>query len=109
MPTVLIVDDDLKLLKMLQRTLVYEGLTVLTAANGRDALHLVDEHNPDLLTVFVDRDGFKQLIIILLDNAIKHSIGPIRVSARQVEGSVEIRVADSGPGVPADKLPPFHP
>ena len=29
MPTVLIVDDDQKLLKMLQRTLVYEGLHVV--------------------------------------------------------------------------------
>jgi len=29
MPTVLVVDDDLKLLKMLQRTLMYENLHVL--------------------------------------------------------------------------------
>jgi len=35
MATVLIVDDDQKLLKMLQRTMVYEGLTVVTASNGR--------------------------------------------------------------------------
>jgi len=38
MATVLIVDDDLKLLKMLQRTLVYEGMDVLTATNGQEAL-----------------------------------------------------------------------
>jgi two-component system response regulator MprA len=38
MPTVLIVDDDQKLLKMLQRTLIYEGLTVVTATNGQEAL-----------------------------------------------------------------------
>lgn len=51
MPTVLIVDDDLKLLKMLQRTLVYENLSVLTAANGMEALPMVDAHKPDLLIV----------------------------------------------------------
>jgi two-component system response regulator MprA len=51
MPTVLVVDDDQKLLKMLQRTLVYENLTVLTATNGLEALPLVDEHTPDLLIV----------------------------------------------------------
>ena len=51
MPTVLIVDDDQKLLKMLQRTLVYENLNVLTATNGVDALHLVDVRKPDLLIV----------------------------------------------------------
>lgn len=51
MPTVLIVDDDPKLLKMLQRTLVYENLNVLTAANGEEALSVIDAHAPDLLIV----------------------------------------------------------
>jgi two-component system, OmpR family, response regulator MprA len=51
MPTVLIVDDDPKLLKMLQRTLVYENLNVLTATNGLEALPLVQAQNPDLLIV----------------------------------------------------------
>ena len=51
MPTVLIVDDDPRLLKMLQRTLVYEGLDVLTASNGREALDQVREHQPDLIVL----------------------------------------------------------
>ncbi len=49
MPTVLIVDDDQKLLKMLQRTLVYEGLQVITATNGEEALAQVHAHQPDLI------------------------------------------------------------
>ena len=51
MPTVLIVDDDPKLLKMLQRTLVYENLDVLTASNGLEALPVVSSHSPDLIIV----------------------------------------------------------
>ncbi len=51
MHTVLVVDDDQKLLKMLQRTLVYENLKVLTATNGEEALPIVDEQKPDLLIV----------------------------------------------------------
>lgn len=51
MQTILIVDDDPKLLKMLQRTLAYEGLNVLAASNGQEALPLVDAHRPDLLIV----------------------------------------------------------
>lgn len=51
MSTVLIVDDDQKLLKMLQRTLSYEGLDVLTASSGETALPLVAAHSPDLLIV----------------------------------------------------------
>lgn len=49
MPTVLIVDDDPKLLKMLQRTLTYENLTVLTATDGLEALPLVHAKHPDLI------------------------------------------------------------
>jgi two-component system response regulator MprA len=51
MPAVLIVDDDPKLLKMLQRTLHYEsqGLNVFTATDGLEALQLVQVHNPDLI------------------------------------------------------------
>jgi two-component system, OmpR family, response regulator MprA len=51
MPTILVVDDDQKLLKMLQRTLVYENLNVLTASNGEEALPIVDAQKPDLLIV----------------------------------------------------------
>lgn len=49
MLTVLIVDDDLKLLKMLQRTLMYENLNVLTATNGQEALPVVLTQHPDLI------------------------------------------------------------
>jgi two-component system response regulator MprA len=51
MQNVLIVDDDPKLLKMLQRTLVYENLNVLTATNGLEALPLVQSQQPDLIIV----------------------------------------------------------
>ncbi len=51
MPSVLIVDDDPKLLKMLQRTLVYENLNVFTATNGLEALPLVQAQQPDLIIV----------------------------------------------------------
>jgi two-component system response regulator MprA len=50
-PTVLIVDDDERLLKMLQRTLTYEGLDVLTATNGRQALAFVRERQPDVVVL----------------------------------------------------------
>ncbi len=51
MPTVLVVDDDPKLLKMLQRTLTYENLDVLTATNGLEALPFVQTHKPNLIIV----------------------------------------------------------
>ncbi len=51
MPAVLVVDDDPKLLKMLQRTLTYENLDVFVASNGLEALPLVHSQNPDLIIV----------------------------------------------------------
>jgi two-component system response regulator MprA len=51
MSTVLVVDDDQKLLKMLTRTLVYENLDVVTASNGVEAMQQITTYRPDLLIV----------------------------------------------------------
>ncbi len=51
MVTVLIVDDDQKLLKMLRRTLVYEGFDVVTASDGREALAQVQAHRPNVIVL----------------------------------------------------------
>ena len=51
MVTVLIVDDDRKLLKMLHRTLTYEGFRVVTATDGREALAQVEAHQPDVIVL----------------------------------------------------------
>jgi two-component system response regulator MprA len=51
MATVLVADDDPKLLRMLRRTLVYEGFDVVTAVDGQDAVDLVSAQHPDLLVL----------------------------------------------------------
>src|SRR5512136_1815688 len=51
MATVLIADDDPKLLKMLQRTLAYEGFRVLTAADGTEALAQIQAHRPEVVVL----------------------------------------------------------
>jgi two-component system response regulator MprA len=51
MATILVVDDDRRLLNMLQRTLVYEGFHVLTAADGNAALAQVQTHRPDVIVL----------------------------------------------------------
>ncbi len=52
-----------------------------------------------------DRDALKQILLILLDNALKHSDGSILLEATDTEGMIGIRVEDSGPGIAPDKLP----
>jgi two-component system response regulator MprA len=49
MATILVVDDDERLRRMLQRTLAYEGLDVEVAADGRAALARMRQQPPDLV------------------------------------------------------------
>ena len=51
METILVVDDDQKLLKMLQRTLIYEGFDVITAADGGAALEMMYAEQPDVMVL----------------------------------------------------------
>lgn len=49
MQTILVVDDDTKLLEMLRRTLAYDGYHVLVAEDGRSAMDLVASERPDAM------------------------------------------------------------
>jgi two-component system response regulator MprA len=51
MTTILVADDDQKLLKMVRRTLIYEGFQVVTAENGREALAKLEIQTPDLVVL----------------------------------------------------------
>lgn len=57
------------------------------------------------LRVCGDRDLLFQAMANLLDNAIKYSPpgGSIRIEARRHHAWVELRVADSGPGIPEEE------
>jgi signal transduction histidine kinase len=56
------------------------------------------------MPVHADRDRIDQVLTNLIENAIKYSPegGPITVSAERRGGEVEVRVADTGVGIPAE-------
>ena len=90
MSTVLVVDDDEKLLKMLTRTLVYENLDVVTASNGMEAMQKIVSHKPDLLIVdwMMPRMNGLELVRRLRDNDDKTMI--LMLTARdEIENRVE--------------------
>jgi two-component system, OmpR family, sensor kinase len=59
------------------------------------------------VTITGDRDAFKQVLLILLDNAVKYSPsqGEIEISAALSSNRVRVRVRDSGPGIDPARLP----
>lgn len=70
-----------------------------------ERIHLVKEIEPGLPPLFTDQDRLKQILVNLLSNAVKFTEeGTITVTARRRDGQVTIAVADTGIGIPADKL-----
>lgn len=75
MPTVLIVDDEQHIRLLIEQTLEEledDGVELLTAANGEEALDVVANHHPDL--VFLDvmmpkKNGFEVAAAIKADPA----------------------------------------
>ena len=106
MQTVLIVDDDAKLLKMLQRTLAYEGLQVFTASNGEKALKEVNVCKPDLLIVDWMMPGMDGLTLVRELCADKNSAMILMLTARD---AIENRVEGLQSGADDYLIKPFGP
>jgi two-component system response regulator MprA len=106
MPTVLIVDDDLKLLKMLQRTLAYEGMQVFTASNGEEAWARADDCKPDLFIVdwmMPKMDG------LTLVQGLRAENNPAMILMLTARDAIENRVEGLQSGADDYLVKPFAP
>jgi signal transduction histidine kinase len=56
------------------------------------------------VTALGDSGALKQLLLILLDNAIKYTHGAISIEAGTAGGQAVIAVRDEGPGMPPEAL-----
>jgi signal transduction histidine kinase len=81
--------------------LVQEMGQTLGKAFGRE----IRVRGPDHVWVYGDRDKIGQMLIILLDNAIKYSQQPIDIRIRSDKNGVQLEVTDYGIGIPESEIP----
>ena len=87
-------------------------LQILSDPAARGGVDLGARIDPATPALEADADRFRQVLINLVDNAIKYTSGGGRVFVRATaargaehEGMVEIAVEDTGVGIPAQDLP----
>jgi two-component system response regulator MprA len=106
MATVLIVDDDPKLLKMLGRTLAYEGFHVHSASNGAEALSEVQARRPDVVVLDWMMPGMDGLTVLERLRAAGDQTLVLMLTARD---AVENRVEGLEGGADDYLVKPFAP
>lgn len=70
------------------------------------SIHVENTTAPDLPAARMDAERIAQVFRNLVSNAVKFTPegGRITVSARSVDDGIEIRIADTGPGIPRERL-----
>jgi signal transduction histidine kinase len=88
-------------------TLVSEAMDMLRPLAAERSCRLESEIARDLPRVYADSARVLQVLSNLVGNAIKFTPqgGRIVIGARRVGEKVLFSVADTGPGIPAEKLP----
>ena len=95
---ILLVDDDLYAVETLKFAMEAKGYKVITASNGKDALNLVRENNPQLIILDImmpKMDGYHLCRLIKFDARFK-SIPVIFVSSRIQECDKKLGFACGG-------------
>jgi signal transduction histidine kinase len=80
--------------------------SVFRAAVEKAGLRLVVDCPPLAEPVFVDRQMWEKIVLNLLSNAFKFTFaGEIAISMRQTDNAAQLRVRDTGTGIPAEEMP----
>jgi signal transduction histidine kinase len=89
------------------RPLVSRVLSEIEVTRGRRDVDLAQDVPEDLPPVFADAERVHQVLFNLLDNAMRFTPagGRVRVTASRQNGSVDVAVADTGPGIAPEHLP----
>jgi two-component system sensor histidine kinase GlrK len=87
-------------------TLIQTAMTEIGPLVEAKKINLEAEVEEDLPVLKLDSERILQVLRNLIANAVKFTPpgGVVRVVARPTDGSVEVSVSDSGPGIPAESL-----
>jgi signal transduction histidine kinase/class 3 adenylate cyclase len=87
------------------KTIVEVDLRIMQPSTLGKDLRLVNNIDQHIPAVVADENRLQQILLNLVGNAVKFTgRGSVTVSAREENGMVAIAVADTGIGIPADKL-----
>ena len=85
--TILVVDDEKRILSLLKAYLEQQGFGVATATNGKDALFVARQEKPDLIILDLmlpKRDGYSICRLLKFDQRYRH-IPVLMLTARGLE------------------------
>ena len=84
-----------------------EAVYLFTERARTEGKELRYEENISLAPVYGDRNRLKQVFVNIIDNALKYTLegGSVTVSSELSEDRVQVIIADTGCGIPAEHLP----
>jgi signal transduction histidine kinase len=87
--------------------LVRRVVTEIEVVRSGRHIDVLNEVPADLPPVSADRERVHQVLFNLLDNALRFTPpgGTVTVRAMREDGSCEVSVEDTGPGIPSEHLP----
>ena len=89
------------------RGVIRDALLAVQPLTVAKRLEITVDADPGVSLIYADASRLQQVVANLLSNAVKFtpSGGALHLRLRQVDADVELEVADTGEGIPADFLP----
>jgi len=84
---------------------VLEGVAERFARRAHSADRAIVVEAPEPIALTADKLRLEQALGNLVENALRHADGPIRLTAAERDGRIELHVIDEGGGFPPEFLP----